>query len=45
MFFLTKSEQLVLTFILISFVAGAALRHFRLEHMIPFQSSSPSQER
>ena len=35
MFFLTRSEQLVLTFLLVALVAGAAIRHFRLDHMIP----------
>ena len=40
MFFLTKGEQLVLTFILIAFVTGAAIRHFRLDHMLQVSSSA-----
>jgi hypothetical protein len=40
MFFLTRSEQLVLTFILIAFVTGAAIRHFRLNHMLQVTISS-----
>ena len=40
MFFLTRGEQLVLTFILIAFVTGAAIRHFRLDHMLQVSSSA-----
>jgi uncharacterized membrane protein YwzB len=40
MFFLTRGEQLVLTFILITFVTGAAIRHFRLDHMLQVSSSA-----
>jgi hypothetical protein len=42
MFFLTKSEQLVLTFILVAFVAGAALRHYRVARMVPSPIAAPS---
>jgi hypothetical protein len=40
MFFLTRSEQLVLTFIVIAFVTGATIRHFRLNHMLQVTISS-----
>jgi hypothetical protein len=40
MLFLTKSEQLALAFIFVAFVAGAAIRHFRLVHMLPPSSLS-----
>ena len=42
MFFLTRSEQWVLTFLLVAFLSGAAIRHFRFNHMIPTTSVSSS---
>ncbi len=35
MFLMTRSEQLVLSFILIAFVLGVGIRHWRMNEMIP----------
>jgi hypothetical protein len=40
MFFLTRREQLVMVFILTALLAGAGVRHVRLERMLPTQTSS-----
>jgi hypothetical protein len=40
MFFLTRREQLVMVFILTALLAGAGVRHVRLERMLPAQTSS-----
>lgn len=40
MFFLTRREQLVMVFILAALLAGAGVRHVRLERMLPAQDSS-----
>jgi hypothetical protein len=39
MFFLTRREQMVMIFILTALVAGAGIRHFRLERLLPPQSA------
>jgi len=35
MFFLTRREQIVVAFILISLVAGAGIRHLRMSALLP----------
>ena len=42
MFSLTRREQIVVIFILLALVSGAAIRHFRLSSMVPSQSTNSS---
>lgn len=43
MFFLTRREQMVAVFILAALVAGAGIRHVRLERMLPSRTSLSTQ--
>lgn len=40
MFFLTRREQIVVAFILVSLFAGAGIRHYRMSARLPSSASA-----